>query len=246
MEKILAQAKKVADEAEVFMVSSEETPVRFEANRLKNIQSKQSSSMALRIVRQGRIGYAVTTDLDDSQHLVDMAVETAEFGMPARFEFPSSTAHPDVKVFDSDTAVSVEKMIELGEELIAIVRGHTPDIMCEVEVTRGVSSVHIINSRGGGTSYRESVFGLGIEGTLIRGTDMLFVGENQSSCHPLTKPGDIADVVLQQLELAKNPASLPSRTDTVSACTAVPTRLPNWEVPCRPRATGRAVEPRSL
>jgi PmbA protein len=212
MENILAQAKKVAEEAEVFMVSLEETPVRFEANRLKNIQSKQSSGVALRIVRQGRIGYAVTTDLDDSQHLVDMAVETAEFGMPVKFEFPSSTAHPDVKVFDPDTAVSTEKMIELGEELIAIVKDHTPDIVCEVEVTRGVSSVHIINSRGGGISYRESVFGLGIEGSLIRGTDMLFVGENQSSCHPLTNPRDVAEVVLEQLELAKNPASVPSQS----------------------------------
>ncbi|GAI08530.1 unnamed protein product, partial [marine sediment metagenome] len=31
MENILAQAKRVAEEAEVFVVSSEETPVQFEA-----------------------------------------------------------------------------------------------------------------------------------------------------------------------------------------------------------------------
>ena len=62
MEDILAQAKRVAEEAEVFRVSLEETPVGFEANRLKNIQSKQSSSVALRIVRKGRIGYATSTD----------------------------------------------------------------------------------------------------------------------------------------------------------------------------------------
>jgi len=76
MESILAQAKRVADEAEVFMVSSEETSVQFEANRLKHIQGKQSSSVALRIVRQGKIGYAVATELGDSQSLVNMAVET--------------------------------------------------------------------------------------------------------------------------------------------------------------------------
>ncbi|GAH67040.1 unnamed protein product, partial [marine sediment metagenome] len=48
MEQILAQAKKVAEEVEVFMVFSEQTPVQFEANRLKHIQSKQSSYVALR------------------------------------------------------------------------------------------------------------------------------------------------------------------------------------------------------
>ena len=44
MEEILALARKVAEAAEVFMVSSDETHVQFESNRLKRIQSRQSSS----------------------------------------------------------------------------------------------------------------------------------------------------------------------------------------------------------
>ncbi|GAH27515.1 unnamed protein product, partial [marine sediment metagenome] len=83
MENILAQAAKVAEEAEVFVVSSEETQVQFESNRLKHLQTKQQTSAALRIVKQGRIGYATTTRLGDSHNLVNNAVETARFGMPA-------------------------------------------------------------------------------------------------------------------------------------------------------------------
>ena len=101
MKNILAQAKKVAEEAEVFTVSSEETAVQFEANRLKHIQNKQSTSVALRIVKQGRIGYATATEISDSQNLVNMAVETAQFGMTAKFEFPSLTSYHQVEVFDS-------------------------------------------------------------------------------------------------------------------------------------------------
>jgi len=212
VENILAQAKKVAEEAEVFMVSSEETPVQFEANRLKHIQSKQSTSVALRIVRQGRLGYAATTELSDAQNLVDNAVETAQFGMPARFELPSTTSYPQIDVFDPDIeSISIGEMIKLGEELIAMVTSHTPDIVCEAMVTKGIISFRIINSRGGQANYRKSIFGLGIEGSLIRGTDMLFVGESQSSCHPLTQPKAVAEVVLQQLELAKNRASAPTK-----------------------------------
>ena len=213
MENILDQAKRVAEEAEVFMISSEETPVQFEANRLKHIQSKQSCSMALRIIKQGKIGYAVTTELSDNQSLVNMAMETAQFGMTAKFELPSLTAYPQVEVYDPDTeSVPIEQMIGLGEKLIATVRGHTPDIVCEAGVTKGVVSVSIINSRGGQANYRKSIFGLGIEGTLIRDTDMLFVGESESSCHPLLEPEAVAEVVLQQLELAKNRASVPSQS----------------------------------
>ncbi|GAH78513.1 unnamed protein product, partial [marine sediment metagenome] len=150
MEQILAQAKKVAEEVEVFMVSSEQTPVQFEANRLKHIQSKQSSYVALRIIRGGKMGYATTTELGDSQNLVNAAVETAQFGMIAKFELPSLTLYPEIEVFDPKVeSVSIEEMIKLGEELIAMVRGHTPGIVCEAGASKGIISVHIINSRGG-------------------------------------------------------------------------------------------------
>ena len=212
MEDILTQAKKVAEEAEVFMVSSEEIPVQFEANRLKHIQSKQSRSLALRIVRQGKIGYSATTEIGDSQRLVNNAVETAQFGMLAKFEFPSPVSYPRVEVFDPNVeSVSIEEMIKLGEELIAMVRGHTPEIICEAAITKSIISVHIINSRGGQANYRISTFSLGIEGSLIRDTDMLFVGETQFSCHPVLGYKAVAETVIQQLELAKNRASVPSQ-----------------------------------
>jgi PmbA protein len=212
VEDILAQAKKVAEAVEVFIVSSEETPVQFEANRLKHIQSKQSTSVALRIIKQGRVGYASTTDLGDTQRLVANAVETAPFGIQARFELPEKTTYPKIDVFDPDTeSTPIEKMIALGEELIALVTGHTPDIICEAMVSKDIVSLQLMNSAGGEASYRKSVFSLSIWGSLIRGTDMLFVGEGQSSCHPITTPHEVADVVIQQLELAKNRASVPSK-----------------------------------
>ena len=212
MENILAQAKRVAEEAEVFMVSSEETSVQFETNRLKHIQSKQSTSLALRIIKEGKIGYATATELGN-QNLVNMAVATAQFGMTAKFELPSLTAYPRVEVFDSAVAsVSLEEMAKLGEELITKVRGHTPELICEAGVTKGTISVRIINSRGGQANYKQSIFSLGIEGQLIRDTDMLFVGDSQSSCHPVLETTPVAEAVLEQLERAKNRASLPTRS----------------------------------
>jgi PmbA protein len=213
VEKILAQALKVAEDAEVFTASIEETPVHFEANRLKHIQSKQSSSVALRIIRRGKIGYATTTELGDTRKLVDDAVETAQFGMPAKLELPRPTPYPRIDIFDPDVeSVPIKEMAELGQGLIDTIRGHTPDILCEAEVTKGSISVHIMNSRGGEASYRKSFFGLMIEGSLVRGTDMLFVGENQSSCHPLPESRAVAGEVLRQLELARENARAPSRS----------------------------------
>ena len=212
MENILAQAMKVAEEAEVFLVSSEETQVQFEANRLKHLQTKQQTSTSLRIVKQGKIGFATTTDPGDTINPVNNAVETARFGMSAKFQFPTSSSYPHVEVFDTAVeSVPTGEMIKLGEELIAKVTGHTPGIVCEAGVNKGVISVRIMNSRGGQADYRKSFFSIGIEGNLTEGTDMLFVGESESSCHPLSESRAVAEAVLQQLELAKNRVSISSR-----------------------------------
>jgi PmbA protein len=212
VEDILAQAKQVADEAEVFMVSSEETPVHFEANRLKHIQSKQSSYVALRIIIKGRVGFAISTELSDRQNLLDAATETAEFGMKAEFELPPKTLYPSIEVFDPAVeSLAFEEMVKLGSELINIVVRHTPEILCDAEVHKGTISTRIINSRGGELSYRQTFFSLGIQGQLIRGTDMLFVGESQSSCHLLSNTQAVADVVLRQLDLAREQAPTPNK-----------------------------------
>ncbi len=212
METILTQAKKVAEKAEVFMVSAEETPVQFEANRLKHIHSKQSSYVALRIIKAGRTGYALTTELGDRQSLVANAVETAEFGMKAEFELPPRTSYPRVEVFDRRVEpVTIEEMVRLGEELISTVRNHTPDIICDAEVLKETISTRIINSHGGEVGYEQTIFSLSLAGQLIRDTDMLFVGESQSSCHPITETKDVAEVVLRQLDLAREHASIPGK-----------------------------------
>lgn len=212
MERILEQAKKVAEAAEVFEVTTEEMPVQFETNRLKHIQSRQSRVVALRIIKNGRIGYSVTTNEDDISSLVDSAVETAEFGMKAGFEMPALDSYPQVEIYDPGIeSVSLEQMIALGEEMISAVREGNADIICEGGVDRDITSVRILNSNGGEASYKKSIFSIGIEGSLIRGTDMLFVGENESSCRPLTDTKYITDIVLKQLEWAKEQAVVKSK-----------------------------------
>ena len=209
MERILNEAKKVAEEAEVFCITSETTPVQFEANRLKHVQSKQSTNVALRIIKDGRIGYASSTNLKESRKIVDSAVETAEFGMKAEFEFPSLDSYPEVVTYDpAIRRVSTEEMTKLGEKMISSVREKTPELQCEASISKGTVSVRLINSRGGQADYRKSIFSLGVEGQLIRGTDMLFVGEGQSSCHPINDISGVTEIVHQQLEFSRNNTSI--------------------------------------
>jgi PmbA protein len=228
---VLRAARKVAEQAEVFSVSSRAMPIQFEANELKQVQTKESSSTALRIFRGGRIGFATVTGIGEAGEksspspslsrqgrgtlgdLVDMAVETSQFGSPASFQFPSSRDYAEVSIFDPEVEkIAMEKMIEIGKELIAKIRGHTPDILCDVQVTKGTSFTSLINSQGGEGRYDGSFFSLSLEGILVRDTDMLFVGDSASSCRP-DKIGidDLANRVIWQLEMAKKKANVSTK-----------------------------------
>ncbi|MFA5054780.1 MAG: TldD/PmbA family protein [Dehalococcoidia bacterium] len=209
MEKILDLAKKVAEEAEVYMVKSTETPVVWEANRLKMMESGESTSISLRIIRNGRIGFASTTRLDQPQALVEMAVETSQFGAEARFELPSLQEYPAVDVYDAEASkIDIDDMVNMGNGLIETLLAHTPELVCEASIGKAESEVRIINSRGGQAGYRKSFFDISVEGNLIRGTDMLFVGEMDVSCHPIRDFKKIAESTISQLELAKRTASI--------------------------------------
>ncbi len=210
LEEVLRSARKEAEQAEVFSVSSRATPIQFEANELKQVQTKESTSTGLRIFRKGRIGFATASGGGDVGALVEMAVETSQFGSPSGFQFPSGQDYSEVSTFDPEVdKIAMERMVEMGKELIARIRGHTPDILCDVQVTRGTSSISFINSQGGEGKYDKSFFSLSLEGILVRDTDMLFVGDGESSCRPdFVGTDGLADRIIWQLEMAKKKAAV--------------------------------------
>jgi PmbA protein len=174
------------------------------------VQSSETSGRALRIIKDGRIGFAASNKRDGVRELVDIALEMAPFGAEARFEFPSPGDYPEVEVYDPEIeSVTEEAMVSLGQTMIDEVRQHTPELVCEASVSRGIISIEIFNSRGGRAAYKKGIFGFGVEGVLIRGTDMLFVGDTDSSCHPLMDTSGVVRTTLEQLERARETAPAP-------------------------------------
>lgn len=197
----------MAQEAEVFHVVNRETPAIFEANRLKLLETRETSSFSLRIIKDGRLGFASTTNLEDIQGVVDSAAEVAPFGSIAHLEFPPNSHHPSVEVYDPEVErFPAEEMIQLGQSLIDDIRASYPDVQCEGHVSKVVNTLSLLNSRGGSVSYTQSVFSVSLDGVLIQGTDMLFVSDGQSWCRPIRDTSPIGESVKEQLALARTVA----------------------------------------
>lgn len=209
IEQVLEKASRSAEQAEVFYLEAESIPVGFESNRLKHLQSRQTKGLALRLVRGGKVGFASSTDLRDPGALVDAALEAAPFGPAAHFELPGRSVYAAVDVYDPAVeAVPLESMINMGQTLIDRVRARNSELVCQAGTSKDTMSLRIINSRGTDSSFRKSVFSVGLEGMLVRGTDMLFVGDGQTSCRPDLDPGPIIERTLWQLENALETATI--------------------------------------
>jgi PmbA protein len=209
MEQILELALRDAQQAEVYEAVSESTMAHFEANRLKQVESRQSTSMALRLVRDGRIGFASAGGAIAPGELVRMAVESSAFGAPARLAFPGAQFFSSLAIYDEKAAsMKPETLIGIGNDVIERVTAHDRDLQCEGMVSLSAGKVRLLNSAGLDTSYRKTNLGLFMEGIRVKGTDMLFVGDSINSTDLFLTADEVVDTMLRQLDRASHSASI--------------------------------------
>ena len=213
MQEILDIAARSAQSAEVFRVTSVRTPVQFEANRLKQIQTKESISVALRLVKDGKMGFAQASGNIRPADLVSMALETSQFGFPVNFDFPSLRSFKEVAVFDPQIEhVGIDSMISLGQDVIDAVCANTSGILCEGSISRGTATFEIASSGGGHASCKRTNFSISMDGMLVRDGDILYVGDIRSSCRPILDSSPVTEEIIRQLDLARNNAPIKSGT----------------------------------
>lgn len=211
-EQVLDLARRAAQEAEVYSITSTATPVSFEANRLKQLHTKEIRGLALRVVVNGRIGLASTTRLDRPERLVETALEMARYGAKAYFTLPVRDGLPKVQVYDPTLAnLPVEELVEMGQEMIDRVRAYDPSILCNADLKVVARTIAILNSQGIRHTVQKTAIYVNLHANLIRGTDMLDVYEGASSCRLAIDPAGLAKKVIAKVEQARQIAAVPTR-----------------------------------
>ena len=175
--RLIDKAMTKAQGAQASLGRSESVNISFENDKLKSAESSQSTSMSVKVVVNGKIGSSHTTDMHDIDGVVERALEAAEFGSPAHFDFPGPQKGPDVKVYDDAVqAVKKGEMVRIGEEMMGLVKDYNLDILVSAGVNKGVGTTEFANSAGIAYITQSTSFGAGVEGQLIRGTDILWAG----------------------------------------------------------------------
>ena len=175
--RLIEKAMTRAQGAQAALGQSESESISFENDKLKSAESSQSTSMSVKVVVNGNIGSSHTTDIQDIDGVVERALEAAEFGSPAHFDFPGPKKGSDVKVYDDAVqAVTKGEMVLIGEEMMGLVKDYNSDILVSAGVHKGRGTMEFANSAGIAYTAQSTSFGVEVEGQLIRGTDILWAG----------------------------------------------------------------------
>ncbi len=210
-EQVLQLAQRRAQQAEVYAVTSQETPVSFHANRLKQIKTAMSRSLTLRVIAEGRMGLASTTVLDAPQTLVDEALALTPWGSQVYFDLPASSPQDDVPSYDPAlAALSRERLAEMGQSIVKGLLAHDPRIVSSVEINKYVAEVVILNTRGCHASFRKTFLLLNLQASFALEDERVLVWDGDASCRYPLDDARLVKRVIDQFQLARRPAQVSS------------------------------------
>jgi len=168
--------------AEVFESRNLETPVSFRAGALESVKSVETMGRALRVIHEGRVGFSTTTDLADDKTLVQNALQSAQFGGPAPFDFPASQPAATVQCFDPEVeAIETAAMIALGEEVVEKIKAYDPGLQIDLSVSKAVEESTLLNTSGLAAEDRRTFYSLGFEVMRTRGDDIQILFDSAAS-----------------------------------------------------------------
>lgn len=81
-------AKTVSDQAEIYSLDETTDGISFENAKLKDIESKAQSGLSLRIIKDGKLGFAYTKNLLNREELLQNAADSLKGGVEALFNLP--------------------------------------------------------------------------------------------------------------------------------------------------------------
>jgi PmbA protein len=209
--RLIEKAMVKAQGAQASVGQSESTAVSFENDKLKSVGSSQSTGMSVRVVLDGKIGTSHTTDINDVDGVVERALEAAEFGSPAHFDFPGPQRGTEVRVCDDAVyPVTKEDMVRIGEEMMSLVKDYNPDILFGAGATKGVATSQFANSAGTVHGTETTDFAVWVDGQLVRGTDILWAGHGFECKKRDIDHVEIARKAIELFKMAENMARITS------------------------------------
>ena len=173
---LMKELTKKAEQVEIINLQNETTTISFEANQLKSSSVAQTMGTAVRVVRDGRLGFAASSDENATIKLASNVLESAAYGDRLALNFPSARPAQQVRTFDQKIVdLSIPRLVEIGREILDLIIPDEPDARVNLNMTRSVQSANLRNQTGLDIAFDRSPLSFELEIDRIVGDDVLII-----------------------------------------------------------------------
>ncbi|MEG6615879.1 TldD/PmbA family protein [Peptococcaceae bacterium 1198_IL3148] len=168
VENVVSNAAKLgAAMAEAYMVRSKELSIEVRDGAVETMKLAEDRGIGLRLINNGRVGFAFSTDLSDNgvAELTKEALANASnTEQDEYYTLPElATQYPQLDLYDPDiNSATVEQKIQLAIDMEQAAKNYDPrvKIIESSSYSDGEVEVSIVNSKGLSTSYRGAYSGI--------------------------------------------------------------------------------------
>jgi PmbA protein len=181
---ILGKLKNQVEQVEVVNLQSESTTVGYENNRLKSGQTEETKGTAVRVVKDGRLGFSASTDERAGEKLIRNVLESAAYGDEVPISFPGKKVMKKVKIFDKKIAdLSFPKMVEMGQALVDTLLEVDSELQVNAKIVREKRVFSYQNHIGFEETYQGSPLLIELDVYRVKGDDILIIWDLIGSTH---------------------------------------------------------------
>ncbi len=113
MEKLFEMAKKVAEKAEIYHLEEMHSASSFANDKLQDMSFTKQSGYSLRIIKDGKLGFAYTKNLINREELIQNALDSLKGCVEANYEFPLTKDIAKLDIYDEGIEkVSGKQMVD--------------------------------------------------------------------------------------------------------------------------------------
>ena len=199
---LLEKLRGKVDSGEVIYVEKMSRSVEFKGWKIRGSESAQERGYAVRVVVDGKIGTAATTDVSAIDRMLENAIQAAQFGEKLDLVFPSKAEHyesPDI--FDNRLAdTGINTLADMGKELVAQLEKYRDDCDSEIGVSTSQSKLRIANTNGFDQEYRKSSFSLSGYLTRVKENDIYMAWDYFVSTHFPEDNGKAVNPIVEKID----------------------------------------------
>ncbi len=216
--KLRARLGPEASAVETYATSSDGLEVRFVSGKVKGASARESSGVAARAIRGGRLGFAGARDPSPRglerlcEHVEDAlgVGDASDLALPGPGPAPADEAA--LGAWDDATAgLGVADLVALGEAVLGPLRARFPGVVFDASVRRSVVHARLRNHAGVDVTWRATAVSVGVEANRTREDDVLLTWESAATPgRAALDPAAVVEAVARRLAWAERTVQAPS------------------------------------